>query len=46
MTSDEDSDSEQDTSEIDRNIAANDNREYNVPFDWGDSGQVEMRTVK
>lgn len=46
MTSEDSDESDKNTSDIDRAIVANENREYNVPFDWGDHGQVEVRTIK
>lgn len=46
VTSDEDEQPEKKSSAIRREIAANENREYNIPFEWGPQGQVEVRSVK
>lgn len=46
VTSEDEETHEKKSADIQKEIAANDNREYNVPFEWGLKGEVEIRSIK
>lgn len=43
---DSSSDEEQKEEEILEKVEANDVLDYDIPFEWGESGQVDIRTIK
>ena len=46
VTSEDEIEVDKKSSTLQREILANENKEYNVPFEWGLQGQVEIRSVK